>query len=326
MDVFAANDIAAMVSISGTETSDANYYNATYTNKALIPPFTCPRFINPDTGATVTLADGWMHFDIYPGGSGGSSEILWLQSSAGVNLFRLFSSGTSLRADYWNGTAWVTSFTTLFGGLASLGRSTMDLHWTITGTTISMDVFRNNSIVASSGAVAFAGMANVAKFVTGNGSWSVGVRFSQFLVSDENTVGALIKSLVQNGAGANTAWTGVHTDVEEIAINDATMISSGTAGDKESYTATDATLPTNYHVAGIWQTLRGRNSASSPTGIKAMLRLGGVDYSAAYNFPGLNTASFEGSVACHSLDPSTGLAWSGVTNVNASEIGYEAVA
>ena len=138
-----------------------------------------------------------------------------------------------------------------------------------------------------------------------------------------STIGSLVKTMRPTGAGANTAWAGAYTDVNEVVGSDATVNSSGTAAQKQSYAMTDVTVPTGFVVKGLFHWMRGKNDGAAPTNIKSLLRSGGVDYSSA-NVYGIGL-SYGPIGLFYATDPATSAAWI-QAGLDALEVGYESAA
>lgn len=335
MDVFAANDLCAFITTAGTPTESTNtsVRDATYTPKAIFlenaAHIRSARFINPDTGASTSLTEGWLHFDMYwsIGTNGVNGGAVFLVNDAGVQVIRIYADRTSgLRLDYWDGSAWVAGGDFLGGTEGSL--NTFDLHF-ICGASGELNLYVNEGFEPSlsiSGLNAAVTNAAYVDFADNNVIVAASLYASQILVSDNFTLGAKVGSLVPTAAGTNTAWAGTYTDVVKTGFNDTTYIESTTAGEKETYAATDHVLPAfSYLISGVWVNIRGKNGTADPTGITAAVRTGGADFNTGYNYPNLTDVGFGPGISGFSLNPDTGLAWT-ISEVNAAEVGVESVA
>lgn len=329
MDCFAANDLAAFSELGASETTTAGRFDPAYTSKAMLlngaDTIRTATFINPTTGASTSLTDVWLHFEMWNGTTGaGSGTVLEMLNAAGTAVVRVTAANSQqYKVQFWNGAAWVdaTANTAASGNSVRLA---IDIH-IVCGASGSAALYQNNSLSVS-GSITSASTDNIASVRFRGWALSVGSAISQVLVSDQPTIAAKVASLVPNANGANTAWTGDYTGIAKIGYDDTTMISSATLGDKETYLASDATLPANYVVSSVFFGARARKSSSSPTNITPVMRIGGTDYPLGYSFQNLNAVSFEPAVAAFQTDPSTALAWNGITNVNAAEVGYQATA
>lgn len=326
MDYFAANDLAAFLTTSGTptEVTTANTFDASYAAKSIsliASQVKTPQFINPTTGATVSLTDVWVHAELYYSATGSpSAQFIELLDSSGVPVVQLALNGstTNVRINYWNGAAFVNG-AAIFG-IAQSTRMTIDIH-AVAGLSGTVDVYINGSLAISQ--VGMNAAVDNFAFVRLNGSVS-STFFSQLLVSDSTTVGAKVASLTFNANGTNTAWANDYTNIVKLGYLDTTLISSSTLSDKESYGATDVTVPAGYAINSVWFNIRARLATASPTNIKPLIRIGSTDYIGSYNFPQLNTVSYGPSVAAFTADPSGG-SW-GATNLNAAELGFQSAA
>lgn len=327
MDVFAANDLASFSVISGTptESNSAGGFDPTYVTKYIntfvsaVGVIQSPQFINPTTGATLSLTDVWFHGELLPGNASGNTFEMQFLDSAGTPVVRLAHTANGvIRPDYWNGTAWVTTAATINIGT---GRTVIDVHL-VCGVSGSINVYANNTLVSTITGLN-AAVDNAAFIQLSNAPTTAG--WSQILVCDSNTIGCHVASVTPTANGANTAWVADFNAIVKLGFNDNTMISSATLGDKESYVASDITVNPGFTVNSVWFAVRARLNSVSPANILPLLRIGGVDYSGAYHFAGLNTTTFGPSIAAFATDPSGG-AWNGSTNINAAEVGFQTAA
>jgi len=112
------------------------------------------------------------------------------------------------------------------------------------------------------------------------GDPNTGVRLSQVLAAcDISLVGSFCAALKADGAGASSGMTGVFTDVNEIAVNDGTAVTSGTAGQRTTFSI--GNLPAlSGLVLGAEQRhiFRGANDGGAgPQNLKSVVRNSGVD-------------------------------------------------
>lgn len=328
MDYFAANDLAPFSVLSGVPTETTGNVDLTYTPTGIFPnggQVQSPPFINPDTGATTALTSLWFHMELFTANNGGLNSLVEFVNSSGVSVVRFVSTtNVTFRIDYWNSatSAWVAGPTTFNPGSV---RIAVDIN-IICGSGGSATVyFANSQQLSLTGFPATVDNVQSLKF-----GGPANYTYSQLLVSDANTIGAKVSSLVPNANSAtNTAWANDWNNIKKTGFNDATMISSSTTGDNESYGATDATLPTaQYTVSSVWFAVRARlNSGAGGAHFKPLLRIGSTNYAGTYNFAGnLNAVSFNGAIAGFSKDPSTAANWNGVTNINAAEWGFQTAA
>lgn len=330
-DYFAANDIAAFSLVSGTptEVTTAGRFDSNYAGRAIqfggttgAILLSSPQIIDPVAGTTTSLTTAWLHFDFYTSNNAGTWSCLELANSAGTSVVRVSqaTNAGTMRVDYWNGSAWVSGGFTFVGSASAI--ITIDVQ-VVCGVSGSIALYCNNTLIGTTSGLN-AAVTNIAYVkLTGNS----GQCWSQILISDTSTVGAKVATLKPTALGTDTAWSpNTVGNLEKVSWNDTTLISDSTLNDKVSYAAADITLPSGMFVSSAWFAIRARLNASSPANIKPLLRIGSTDYAGAYNFGGLNSSSFAPAIAAFVNDPSTGTAWSGVTNLNAAEVGLQTAA
>ncbi len=344
MDVFAANNLSAFSVTSGTptESTTSGTVNTTYSPRSIRiqnAAVRSARFINPTTGADTSLTSFWVHFELYVQATGSFAGLiddgcLYVVNSAGTRVIRLNLLHTSngnpvYRLDYWNGSSFVNGSSTLT--LSTETSYAFDLE-IVCGVSGSLKLYTNSSSQSPlSPSLTVTGLHAA---VT-NGAYldlncplgfliDANNYYSQILVSEEATIGCRVGSIVPTAAGTNTTWTGTYTDITDSGLGEGTVISASSTGDKESYPATDRALPVHtYEVGGVWFNIRAKQGGSAPTNKKALMRVGGTDYAAAYDYAHLNTSTFAPSLACFPLNPATAAAWD-ISDVNAAEVGFEA--
>jgi hypothetical protein len=320
MDVFAANAIEAFDIESGTPAEMTGRTNATYSTKGIVTQaasLISKPFIDPTTGAAVTLTSGWFHCAYFSGGPG---DIIELVNSTGVAVIRIFEAAqNSYQIQAWSGSAWIATAATF--NLGTNRECAIDVNFNCTAGTV--DLYIDNTLRSSLAGLSSAVLGSIAKFRLLSSSFVC----YQFVVSDASTIGAFVASLNLNANSAtNTAWVNDFNSVWKTGINDATFISSGTLGDNETYGAADIALPSSqYVISSMWFALRAKLNSATPANIKPLLRIGGVNYAGAYNFANLSAVTFANSIAAYANDPSTSSAW-GLANLNLAEIGVQTAA
>jgi len=133
-----------------------------------------------------------------------------------------------------------------------------------------------------------------------------------------------VSTLIPNGNGANTAWTGAYTDWDDItsADDDTTYVSSSTPGDRETSTLTDLSAATST-VFAVQTNLVARKDDAGTRTIAPVVVIGGTPYD------GTTTAALSSSYLDYTqlydrLAPD-GNVWD-VTKVNAMETGVKEIA
>jgi hypothetical protein len=101
------------------------------------------------------------------------------------------------------------------------------------GAAATVNVYLNGAFLFTfTGDVTVPGMAHFDSVFLGLvpnlGGMSYGV--SEIIVADENTLAMGLQTLPPSGAGTTEAWAGAYTDINEVTINDATVVTTNTAG------------------------------------------------------------------------------------------------
>lgn len=271
----------------------------------------------------------WAHWEAYISNSpatGGGGNIIVLRNSAGVDwvAVRCVTSNSTTFGIYYNSTPGGTATWVLTGSTYSFGAGlfTLDLKFTI-GSPHTVELFLNGSSILT-GSFTDAGLTNIGKVKYSGNEQSSGNGISQVMVTrDIPTIGGKVKTARATANGANTAWSGAFTDVNEVVGSDATYAYSTTAGQKESHAMTDVTVPSGMEIKSVFHWMRAKNDGSSPTNIKSLLRSGGVDYSTG-NLSGIGLG-YASVGARYNTDPGTGINWT-QSGWNAIEAGYESAA
>jgi len=133
-----------------------------------------------------------------------------------------------------------------------------------------------------------------------------------------------IETLMPNGNGANTAWTGVYTDWDDPLLHDGdtTFVSSSTPGDRETSTLADL-VGTATSVYAVQTNLISRKDDAGTRTIAPVIRISSTDYDGTTT-AGLTASYLDYRQIYDRLDPS-GATWAAST-VNAMEAGAKEVA
>jgi hypothetical protein len=132
------------------------------------------------------------------------------------------------------------------------------------------------------------------------------------------TIGSYVHYGRPNGAGASSAWSGTSADIDDTGssvINDTDMISSGTSGQRSTFTYTDVpTLLPGYALGDVFLYTRARHNAVAPVNCKPVRRDSGGTDNVGANFVGMGAGFGEFL-----------LRYSGLTasEYNASQFGVE---
>lgn len=323
-------DSVEVIAGTPTESTTAALINTTYADAATRAGtntvFFAVTFRDSSFGATDVVSGEslYLHFDIYHDATASNtSNVVTIYDSSGFPWLALRTTTVSgTMGIYYNSGTGASPTWTLVDStwsFVALSRYTYDIKLTL-GSPHAVEVSRNGSLLKTGTftQASFTG-ARSARFSSNNASNATS--YSQILATRGiNTIGAFVKYLRGTGAGSNSGWTGSVTDVNEAIGSDATVNTSATAGQKQSYAMTDITVPGGYDVRSIFYWLRARNTGAAPGNIKAVCRSGATDYSSS-NLTGI-TSSFSQIGTRYDTDPATATAWTD-SGIDAVEFGYE---
>lgn len=258
-------------------------------------------------------------------GSGAAATGLafWNTAYSTTNpLFKITAVSGSSIPDlyYWNGSAHVQ----FDSGTAVNALSRWDIHVKVADTGGLFELYRNGVLDADFTSVGADTKLTAATTINRISFGCIGVGttvWSGIIIADEDTRGITLVQRLPNGNGAQTAWTGAYTDVDETGYNDADFITSGVANDVETYTFAD--LPTefaNSPIAALIISGRMQGSAISPTGIQGVARIGSTNY--AEDTERSLTTTFGPGQVIFAQNPDTASEWTAAA-VNAAEFGVK---
>lgn len=236
-----------------------------------------------------------------------------------IMRFRNLDSGGVHAFEKWNGTAW-TQITRTLVGIVGTNRIDIGIKLAIDGF---IKLYVNGGVLLDfSGDTLPTGSSNISQvlFGSGRGSSSYYCAHSAILIADEDTRSFNLLQKLPTGNGAETAWTGDYTSVDETGINDADFVSSGVVGQLETFTfpALASGFDNNALKAVV---LAGRSQGSgSPGNIRGVARVGGVNYDIAGEKD--TSVSFGSQQWIFETNPATSQPWLG-SEVNASQFGVK---
>lgn len=222
--------------------------------------------------------DFWCHFDFSPDLPAHAStyrEMITFRTSGGTDVFRVQHIATGCRMQALIAAVWTTVGSVASAALSSGDRQTFDLHIegnSATGNATLYIAGVERITATSVDLSAVTTIDNIRGYSTGSKPC-----LSQVVVSDEPTIGGRLLTRYPNGAGADTAWVGDYTAVDEITNSDADFINSGTATQVETFTQTGPAI-TGYIPRAVGVYVRARRGAGGPQNLQLALRSAGTNY------------------------------------------------
>ncbi len=256
------------------------------------------------------------HCELSPEASSGTEGTLAsFYDSGGTEVFRINGAGTStvtVKAYYWSGSAWVATGATFTVSAPQL--LIVDLYVT---PASGWEIFINGTS-RDSAAVVMSAISNLAKVRLK--STFVGYTYwSQVIVSGTSTIGLRLVTDAITGAGnSNTFTTGVYTDVDETAYNDADGLTSATNNQVFLAAGSSPTLD-GFAVRAVIVTARVRQGTL--LNYQHALRSNGANYFTSSQAVGAGYGAF---VGIWETDPDTSATWTGVA-AKAAQFGGKSI-
>lgn len=239
--------------------------------------------------------------------SGGSGNVLTLMGntgSGGSPTWTAIGSGTST---FVNSGVYVDD---ILVQIDAGGTHTVE--WAINQTRVTVGTFTNVDFTEA------------ASFDLTGFPFAADIYFSQMMATEGlSTIGGHVYTSALSGAGNQNAWgTGTYTDINEVVLNDSSVMSTTGTGDVATFACTDITTPVNYTLPCVFVWTRGKNSGATPLNIETVFRISGTDYASA-DLPATGVA-FGNQPVRYDQAPS-GVDWSDAI-FNAAERGVKSAA
>ncbi|MFC3318586.1 hypothetical protein ACFOHY_17475 [Rhizobium rosettiformans] len=147
--------------------------------------------------------------------------------------------------------------------------------------------------------------------------------YSGIVVADEPTDYMTVHQTLPTGNGAETAWTGDYTAVDETGVNDTDFIQATAADQVETFTFSQLGSEwAAYEIKAVTVGMRAVGGVATPT-VEGVARIDGVNYAQAAQLP--TPATFGAVQAVFETNPADDSAWTRDV-INAAQFGVKAVA
>lgn len=252
----------------------------------------------------------------------------------GVNLYsgdthRFRWGGTginnlNLHLQYWNGSAWTTVGSSHTFQAASVNR--ILIHIKLDDAAGIVEWYNNGVLIASTSgidsAVSITTLDNARFGPTDAGSLRNGCVYSGVIVADEDIANVRYLQTAISGNGAETAWTGDYTMVDEAGRNDADIIYSANNGDVETYTKGALnSLYNTYAVKGVGVMARALCGITGPQNLQLAARSGSTNGFSANKALAIKWDQYR---EFFDENPATAAAWT-FAEADAAQVGVKAV-
>jgi len=246
------------------------------------------------------------------------------RSNALFQLRRYNNTNQYLRAEYWNGSAYVTIGTDLnIGSVSNSVEYVHDFQLIMHGSTGRFKIWRDDVLIFDTGdmntvqtAATTVDRVSFNNPINNNAAAS-GLTISSVILASEDTRDLIPVGLYANGNGASTDWSGDYQDIDEKDLG-ADFISSTAANDDELHTK--EAVPAAFvgqRVRAVVHAMRARNGSTGPQNLRSLMRVSGVKYAST----DLAITSGMGPVQyVWDTNPADGLTWS-QADLNSSQFG-----
>ena len=270
----------------------------------------------------------WVHMNLYIEALANADGYLVFQQADGDDVYRLnLNADGSIEFDFWSGAAWVNLATSAAAAVAATTLFDLDFHILDDGTTGTIDIYVDGVSVLTFGPGDTRGDNTGVGRILFSGTTGGTNEFvvSQVIVASESTIGWKLATNHATGNGANTAWDGDYTDIDEADLDTGNFIQTDVVDEVETFTNENINAAySTYSVKAVVVAARANNDVASSIGdIQAALRLSGVNYfSTDLSLP---QDSADHSVqAIFETNPDTTDPWT-QSEVNGAEFGVKSV-
>jgi hypothetical protein len=311
MDAFIPSDTSVI------EVTTANTFDATYTRCSIVTlinqNFKSIQFPSQTGGV-------YFNFCLSYGPTGSQESALFdVLDSSGTTVFQMTgfrNSGGSFLAKmyYFNGASLVAIGN---GATVAFNLQYFTIYLNKATGTATMYVGGSQQDTGTVGS--FASINNFAQVLHQSGTNGQPAYWSQCFASVSPTIGQRLYTLVEDTNGAAQDWTGDVTDVNELVVNDATGITSGSVNQVSTYLKSG--LSTSGVILGIGTSARFNVGATGPQNIQNVLRVGGTNYTSPST---LGTTGFAPAQYMWMTNPATSTSWTNVA-ANGVEWGVKSI-
>lgn len=280
------------------------------------------------TAQLTAMTERWTHIHLTNGNGNNAltdHPVVWLDGSD-TEVVRLAATGDingTIALQYWNGASWATAGSAVSLPLYSANQ-VLDVRILANSASGNLSLYvagteRINQTVDLSGVTS---VRRIKVLGDSSGGFNFITTCSQIISADEPTIGWRLATLYPSAGGADSAWTGAYTAIDETVYSDADFINSGSAAQVSTFALTGPAM-TGYSVRAVGVTARARRGASGPQNIRMALRSAGTTY-----FSGSDIALGLGYAPVQTIwetDPATSAAWVN-TNIASLQGGAKSIA
>jgi hypothetical protein len=292
------------------------YSNSAFTTSGTSAPF---QIQTPDF--LTELTEGWAHvymnagsnasnkignfFGFYDSVNNRWQVVAWITNVSSVDYVEIL---------YWNGSAMVSAGAAV--SMGSTGGHHYDLYFRKHGSTGQVSFYRGDSLLFNATGLDLSTITvNCARWRALN-SYLASAALSQFIVSEESTVGARVFTKGITNGSLNTMAGGAVADLQVSSMRGSNSFITGDT-DGQLITANVVDISSSLEVMGVAINTRSRRGTTGPSKLEMIARVDGDNF-----FSDEKNLTLGTEPVSHVFDnnPDTGLTWS-LTQVNDSEFG-----
>jgi hypothetical protein len=286
------------------------------------------------TGATelelnfnANVTQAYIHMFMYQENVAGAvDDWIEIKKLNGDPAFRIgLNSDGTWDADAYIGATWVNLGTTA-GSVISNSGGAFDIYISVDDTAGEFRLWKDGTEI-----ITFVGDTDIDNASFGRIRWkgqtggTNELNLSQVIVSSESTIGWVLSTLFPDGNGANTAWTGNYTAIDEFILDTNDYIEAIATGLIETSTVSNINAAySTYNVKALAVAMRASNDAGSVINdLQAVVRTSSTNYFS----PNLNLPKDGLDYSLQYIwddNPNTSAAWS-QAQVNGVEVGVRSV-
>lgn len=206
-------------------------------------------------------------------------ELLSIRDSTGVKRLLLLTSGGAGSFSLYKGAA-SGSQTLLQNSSNSLPIATLikiDINVVNYGASGTVSMYVDGTLIISyTGNIQTDSATVLSSFTLANSGDNS--YWSEVIVSDNDTRNMSVVTLAPAANGNSFSWTGSYASVNEVSLDDGTLITSATVGDLAQMTVGSSGINATMSIKAVAVTARAARGSTGPQNVKMNVRTGAADY------------------------------------------------
>lgn len=263
----------------------------------------------------------WMHFHIFNSNSAIWYKLGFRKSGTDAFIGMYYTSGTSsVRLYKYDGTTYTALVTSDITPFTSSSSNIVDIQVSSYGSNGTINAFVNGQLACSyTGDIAVLSQTTLDYAIFECPHSSYLYYLSEVIIADEDTRGMHLSTLIPNAAGDQNQWTGAYTDVDDLNVDDSSMLYTDSASQNVQLGLADLSADLNAKIIDVHIHSRAAVSSGSTLDLKQ-----GVKTNANIHLGSAHTldAGWDIYVDTFSQNPQTVAEWT-VSDINALQIAFQ---